>query len=187
MRRVEYDGKKVHIKYDISENGETVRSIDLKSKEKPLPVFERALKKLAGHAGIMMEMPTSYAVGLQARGVTFTWTKDILGATITVHKKLDSSHSPQVFHTVHKPSEPYNEKETGPAARLALLSTACVEALEDVIKEAENYIEGDRAQGDLFAAGKAKEQVDDGNPKRKASPKRSGPAKKKPKRAGFVR
>lgn len=78
------------------------------------------------------------------KGVSLSYSgdNDVMGATISCQKRLNSSNSPLMINTPHKFAEKHSE---GMNAEF-LLSGGCVEALEALIEQAEKYLDGERAQ-----------------------------------------
>jgi hypothetical protein len=83
---------------------------------------------------------------LTVRGVTITWTNDIMGACITALKALKGANAPLVLNTPHLPSEPYSEGGSPDF----LLPEETAENIGALLNEAEAYIRGERAQGSLL-------------------------------------
>ena len=80
------------------------------------------------------------------RSVSFSWSLDIMGASICLLVALDHADQTLVLNTPHKPSQPYSG-ETGHT-----LPEGMVEKLERLHVLVERYIDGDRVrqQTDLF-------------------------------------
>jgi hypothetical protein len=91
------------------------------------------------------------------RSVAFSWTLDIMGASICLLVKLDHSDAPLVLNTPHKPSQAYSE--SGGHTLGASLVTK-LEALHVLI---ERYIDGDRfrEQVDMFEDQEEERQLSD--------------------------
>lgn len=85
-------------------------------------------------------------IDTRVRSVSFSWSLDIMGASICLLVALDHADQPLVLNTPHKPSQPYSG-ETGHA-----LPEAMVEKLTRLHVLVERYIDGDRVrqQTDLF-------------------------------------
>lgn len=114
------------------------------------PAFYAALKKLATHVIEMCELPESYSDRITVRGVSFSYggENEVMGATISAGMELKYSHPNLNLNTPHKASAMYNENT--PDDEMQLLSGDCVDDLENLQKECEAYIKGDRAQESLF-------------------------------------
>lgn len=112
------------------------------------PEFHDALKVLAQDVIEMCELPDNYLEKITVKGVSFSWSQDIMGAVIVASMKLDKSHQSLNLNTPHKASEMYNPDT--PEDEKQLLSSECYERLEVLLQESELYIQGERAQGTLF-------------------------------------
>lgn len=117
--------------------------------EKARPEFYDAMKNLAPHVIEMCELPDDYLPRIDVKGVSFSYggDKEVMGATISAAMKLNDSYCDLNLNTPHKASDSYSE---GPADEMQLLSDDCIHALNLLCKEAQLYIDGDRAQGKLF-------------------------------------
>lgn len=147
VSRVSCDGKRVIVRYNEGDN-----EFEVSSKDKPLPEFLASLQALGKHVGKICELPAEYTADLVVRGVTVTYTKDAIGAVITAAKKVTTSNSPFMIHTPHT-SEAKGEKQDGP-----VLGAKTVEALETLATQALAYVDGKRAQGELFAPAEPKKK-----------------------------
>jgi hypothetical protein len=110
----------------------------------PLPSLHAALQALKPHFLQIMELDEDYGEGMDVLGVTLKWKVDsetgdrrIKSATISVKKKLH-----EITNDVVPISTPHTESG---------LSDACRDAIEALCEEAERFVDGDRAQGDLFS------------------------------------
>jgi len=145
ITKVKYDGSKVQVAWEedtpIGKN-----EFFLKCSDAPRADFSVALQLLKKYVTQIIEIPeenqNKWIENLEIRGVSFSWTNNVMGAVITALKTLEKSNSPLVINTPHKTAEPYS-----PGGDVGnLLSEECVDALKDVIFEAEEYIGGKRAQ-----------------------------------------
>lgn len=123
------------------------------SSERAKPDFYNAIKKLAPHVIELCELPEDYLDRIMVRGVSFSYggMEEVMGATISAAMKLDRSNCDLNLNTPHKPSAPYNPEQEEPMDDQCL-SDQCIACLENLCFEAEDYIDGDRAQINLFAA-----------------------------------
>lgn len=117
--------------------------------EKGEPGLYVALSDLAQDVLEMCEQPESYLDRITVKSVSFSYggEKEVMGATISASMKLEYSNCPLNLNTPHKASESYNE---GEADVKQLLSGDCVERLWKLQELAERYVDGIRAQGNLF-------------------------------------
>lgn len=122
------------------------------SSEEAMPSFYNALKALGIHTVNLCELPESYVKRVEMRSVTYTYKgeDEIMGATMSAVMNLDHSNSVLALNTPHKPSIPYDPNAVEPYGDKCL-TEACVDALWVLEREAQAYINGERAQIDLFA------------------------------------
>lgn len=151
ISKIKYDGKRVKIAYEVQVGEGEPDSYTLDCADDPKASFKEALCALAAHVAAALDMPHAWADDLNVRGVSLSWSHDIMGACITALKPVSGRQSPWVINTPHAPSEPYSE--TG--GEEYTLSPELVEALSALIDEAAAYIDGKRAQGNLFSATEA--------------------------------
>jgi len=147
---VKQKGEEIQIQYETKRQvgeDEEVTLTTLTSKDKPRPEFDQALHRLIPHVIDICELPKPYKQGMEISGVSYSYGGDdeTMGATITALKTLAATNAPLVLNTPHKPSAPYSEG----ADKSNCLTGEAVEHLEGVIIEAEKFINGDRAQGEL--------------------------------------
>ena len=118
--------------------------------EKALPSFYAAIQALAPHVIEMCELPQDYAERIIIRGVSVSYggEAEVMGATITAQMALMKSNCPLSLNTPHKASDSYSG---GDADLNQLLSRDCIMALRTLYAECDRYIDGERAQGKLFA------------------------------------
>lgn len=143
--KVKYDAKEcktiIHYQRESNKSEEMLDEYKIVSWDDPLVSFFNALKKLKGHVYAICEIEGDED-DLEIKGVSFSWTQGIMGATITACKTLKTSRSPLVLNTPHLPTEPYSEKDVD----APVLSRDCVDALQSLLAEAEKYINGQRQQ-----------------------------------------
>jgi hypothetical protein len=118
--------------------------------EEARPEFYQMMKRMAVHVVEMCELPDNYLSRIQVKGVSFSFSgeKDVMGATISAQMKLENSYNCLNLNTPHKASDSYSDV---PADPMQLLSGDCIDDLEKLAGECEVYINGERAQGKLFA------------------------------------
>lgn len=142
----------IFIKYEYDNNA-YVDTVTIESHDEPHADLPRALQAFADHVATLVEFPMEYREGIEVIGVTWTWSNDIRGCVITARKDLEGSNAPLIINTPNFTEEPYNEDdETG----MNLLASQQIEALDRLEKEVFAFVDGKRAQGDLF--------YDDGDP-----------------------
>jgi hypothetical protein len=119
--------------------------------EKARPELYTALAAMAEFVLDMCELPETYLDRIAIRGVTYSYggDNDTMGAVISASMKLEESYQALNLVTPHKASAMYCPET--PDDDKQLLTGDCVKALEELRIECEKYIQGDRAQGSLFA------------------------------------
>lgn len=144
---------KVHIEYKVprtTESGEDFDQFTLDCVDKPLPALELAMLNLRKHVLDICEMPMddTEVMKVKVKGVSFSYSgdNDVMGATITASKTLARSNAPLMINTPHKFDQPHNENQ----GTEMCLSDYCISALEEVIEQAEKYLDGERAQLEMF-------------------------------------
>ena len=145
------DTGKVRLHFDLPQ-GEGYDRHEVLYKDAPLPELQKSLDTLAIHVAEICELPKEYAENMVIIGITLSHSKtNIMGCTITAKKTLANKRV-VLINSPHLPEEPYSE--TGDQS--AVLSVKCVKGIKLVIKQAESYRTGNRAQADMFN-GKKKE------------------------------
>ncbi len=143
IMKVKHRKAKVHIEW-ARRTDQGWDEFSMTCNEAPRGEFVRALQALDTHVAEICEFPESYDAGIVPIGVSFSWANDVMGATITATKALKYSQSPLLVNTPHKPSAPYSGDDYD-----SCLTDETVEALETLMSEAEAYLGGERAQGEL--------------------------------------
>ena len=144
---------KVHIEYKVprtTESGQDFDQFTLDCVDKPLPALELAMLNLRKHVLDICEMPVddTEVMKVKVRGVSFSYSgdDDVMGATITASKILARSNAPLMINTPHKFDQPHNENQ----GTEMLLSDDCVNVLVELLEQAEKYLDGERAQIEMF-------------------------------------
>lgn len=156
---------KVHIEYQVPRTVETGQDFDqftLNCVDKPLPALELAMLNLRKHVLDICEMPIddTEVMKVKVKGVSFSYSgdDDIMGATITASKTLARSNAPLMINTPHKFDQTHNENQSTEM----LLSDDCISVLVELLEQAEKYLDGERAQLEMFNQDSVK-AVDTGN------------------------
>jgi len=141
IKKIKIEDSKVFIEYQIVRPEGKSENYTLETTDKPLESFRKALQGLVGYIGEICELPDHYCNSIKVRGVSFSYggEKNVLGATITGLKSLNTANSPLTINTPHLPSEPYS-----PGSETYTLPSECYYQLLDVQEEAVKFIEGDR-------------------------------------------
>ena len=142
--KIKWSGDTVYIEWsEAMPAGPNKYALD--AVQRALPEFYQKFGSLVDHVVEILELPLSYATGIEARGVHFNYKKDVMGVVITIVKRLPGSKKIFVINTPHCPETPY-----GPGKEFAgCLSTECAQVLKELQLEAELYIQGKRAQLEL--------------------------------------
>lgn len=151
INKISYVGEKVSIDYSEKKNDNKFEDRIIQSNEKPLPSFLNALLKLRVFVLRMLEMPDkdSEIVRIHVQSVNFTFTtkRNVMGVVISATRSLLHSTASQPLKTPHKIVEPYKEGEIG--NKKMLMDPVCVEYINELIEEAEKYVNGERAQEEM--------------------------------------
>jgi hypothetical protein len=125
----------------------------LTSGDSPRPEMQKALNALAEDVVKLCEIPNKGSEDVAVTGVTFSYggDKEVMGACIIAQIRLKNSYQPLNVITPHKASESYSDYEDP----MQILDFETVNRLKNVIEEALRYVNGDRAQQNLFAGEKA--------------------------------
>jgi hypothetical protein len=144
VTKVKWDLKKVRIEYErIRPEGDPDEFV-IGCGDEPSRAFKDALAALRIDLNTICQFDPPLDVTI--RGVSFSWTDDIMGACITALKSLTTANSPLVLTTPHVPEKPYGETGGGPT-----MPAGMAERLERLIDEARRYILGGaREQARLF-------------------------------------
>ena len=148
ITKVKSTGDKVHIEYEQLSDSGLPDEYSITCNQKAKPEFYLALNELAKHVLHICDLPKEYAEDLSVIGVSFSYRDEIMGAVISARKMLLDCDSPLFLNTPHMP-----EKAYGKTAGNKLLPQKTVEALDELIQEAEAYVNGDRAQLKLALEG----------------------------------
>ena len=135
--KIKYNKDKVELKYHIEQDEYKISSFD-----KPRPEFQQAMQKLVVSVVDICEFPEMYGESIDIISVSLSYSSGIMGATITALKALDTSYAPLVLNTPHLPTQDYS----GNNPNAPLLPENAIKAIENLIEEAELYLQGKRSQ-----------------------------------------
>lgn len=151
---------KVGVKGDevivIMETNEGSREKETRFKDvrQPHPDFRAALDRLEEYIRDILGLGSvTWERAIKVTGVSYSHSEStgVEGAVVIFQASLeDRCTSPFCGNTPHLPFAQYNEDGNAP-----IMPGYAVEAVELVRKEAQKYLEGKGAQGDLFVDGKA--------------------------------
>lgn len=146
IKKVKLDGKdyRVLIKY-VNSKGTHESKFD----EDPTPEFKDAMDDLRDHLIEWIEITDGLSTSkVTIRGVSFSDSNGIMGACITGLISLTDSNSPLCINTPHKSEMPYSEGGDDSVC----LTSRCTDALKKVMDQCKAYLDGKRAQQELFDA-----------------------------------
>ena len=149
FQKIKYSKGKVKIEYELRNKAKNDwDQFSLACLDEPKPEFQVVLQDLSEDVIEMCELPEDYRKRIAVIGVSFSYggEGEVMGATIISQMALNHSNVNLNLNTPHKPSEPYSEG--GDASQC--LSEDCIERLTYLMSEAEDYANGNRAQGELF-------------------------------------
>lgn len=150
IRKAKLDGSRVEITAIETWGVSNEREWTLRCSEDPDPAFPASLKALPDEIRKLLDLPETWAAGaLKVISVSFSWseTTEVAGASICCRADLECATSPLIFNTPHLPYAQYSEGGTQP-----IMPDDLRELLDEVERQAERYLDGERAQADLFAA-----------------------------------
>lgn len=117
---------------------------EVTSTETPEPEFRNALAALGPHVGRLLELPPDY--GLEVAGISLRYgDDDRYGVVVTAVKEVEGSTSPFVINSPTTKSPDVDD--TRPQ-----MSEAFGKAVDEVLALAARFVDGKRAQGELFDA-----------------------------------
>ena len=157
IRKCKYKNKKMKIEYEKKNAAGGYDYFTMVCEDEPRPEYERAIEKLNPFVTELCELPGELNSRITVRSVSFSFGGDagIMGAVLSATMTLKKSNGVLMLNTPHKPSAHYNPMPMASGDDSALLPDRCVDILKTLQEECAKYVEGDRAQGDMFK-GKAK-------------------------------
>ncbi len=114
--------------------------------ERARPEFYETMQALAAHLLEVCEITTTNPVEVNGVSLAYGGEAETMMVTLTAKIKLENSTTPLCINTPCKPCGLLHENDTGEN----VLYADAVDAIQEVINEAETYLDGDRAQGELF-------------------------------------
>lgn len=127
----------------------TERETTIKSWEDPHEDLRKAVSDLEVHVRDILELPATWAEGsVKITGVSFSKSEDtgVVGAVMTAQAGIEASDAPFTFNTPHLPFAQYSPTGNSPT-----MPNRAIEALEKVQEEALAFLNGKRAQMDMFS------------------------------------
>lgn len=139
--KVKYDGSKMRLEYEVTRpRGGEPDELAYASADRPLPSFVDALQALVPDVCAICEFPSSEHPKFTVRGVSLSWTDDVMGACITALRALMTADAPLIINSPFLPEKPRSSDPSG-----YRLPVGTVRRLRELLAEAERYLDGDRA------------------------------------------
>ncbi len=140
IQKVKYKKGKVEIHY-LYKREDKETELVLRSDEEPIEDFKRALEDLREFVVEICELGNVSLEKIDVTGVSFSWSgeEEAMGATIIAQRSLQYSNAPLNLVTPHK-----IENISGNIDPLQEMNPEMKDALEELIAQAKNYIDGDR-------------------------------------------
>lgn len=142
--KIQPDGKVFLAYFEEKESG-LYDEATLESPDQPNPSFPNALMRLRKGILELCELPTDdeQITSIEVRGLSISHSDKVgMGITLSALKKLKYSDQPLCLNTPHKYEDGDDPKRIMPS----WIFNECLV----VIEEAQAYLEGDRAQLDMF-------------------------------------
>lgn len=149
--KIKFDGVTVELHYE--EGNGYADKYTMKCNELPRPDMVLAFDELREEARLLCELPEDYLRRIDVRSVSLNYggKNETMGATITARMKLEYSNAPLNLNTPNKPVEPYSDGNyDDEVLEKMCLRSKCVDKLYALIEAANYYVDGQRAQGNLF-------------------------------------
>ncbi len=140
------DGQ-LHVELEGMEN-DVERKMSLKSLDGFHPDLQAAFDALCPSVREILEWPSNlYPDSLRVTGVSWSFSEGtgVEGAVLVCQAALEGCTSPFCFNTPHLPFEQYTEDGNAP-----LMPDGAQDALGELRREVQRYIDGKRAQLNLF-------------------------------------
>lgn len=153
IRKVKLAGDNITIRGEQkTPDSLSIRRVEVESDEEARPEFYTAMRDLIRPALTMLDAPINWQADAKISGVSITYEEDRgMGAVVTVLVPLACAPSPLVVNTPYLPSEDPN------GVGAPVLPSDLRRAIERVIIEAALYLDGERAQVDMFRGAKGDE------------------------------
>ena len=140
IRKVRLKRRVVLIDYENEGEHHTISSRD-----NPLPSFVKSVENLATLVLDLVHLPSDYIHGLSPQGITLVSRQGTELVAVVATKELNDCSSPfNITTPLRFLSVPEEEGTYSPP-----LKDAQVDLINEVVREAKNYVGGQRAQGQL--------------------------------------
>jgi len=149
FNKIKYTKGKVMLEWEVPNKTGDYDQYTMSCSDEPKIEFRAALSALAEDLVAMCELPEEYITRVVMSGISLSYggEKEVPGATLIGQMVLHNSNVPLNLISPHKIEEFYSE-EGDPKQ---LLDDDCIDRIHELIKEAEAFCNGDRAQGQLFS------------------------------------
>ncbi len=139
--KIRYDGSNVELTWEEAD-GEETRTTKLFSTDPPKKPFQEALNAFLPNVLELLELSEQYGQDMSVRSVSVQHKRGgSEGLVVSCVKSLPETNAPFVLHT------PYLLLLEDEADSVV---ASMDEALSDLRQQAQRYLDGDRAQGNLF-------------------------------------
>lgn len=163
------NGKHVQIHWisrkKTASEAEEQHNHQLECPEKPRPAFEKVLQAFLPFLLQIIGAPADWSDNTKVTGISLNKEEDRRrGIVITAVRKCPYGNAPIAINTPHLRESLDPAKENGPS----FLLEGMAELIDEMCDEAQAYLDGDRAQGELFGddAGGKKKKGKGGQPER---------------------
>jgi hypothetical protein len=142
---------KITLEYQKKKGDDSVDEFAFSSFDKPLPGFDLAMLALRKYVLQICEYPVNddFLTRVTVTGVSFSYggNEDVMGATLIAQLALKECNAPLNLNTPHLAEDFYSENG---GSEKQLMPVNMASDLDKLIDEAERYLQGERAQGELF-------------------------------------
>lgn len=152
--KIKFNGEKVSLSWTEKKSGGTEIEHNLHSAQMPSPDLPAALKAFDKFVEELIEVPRDWMATLKVTGLSINEEEDgRSGLVITCLKKVGAANGPLVLNTPHL-RQPLKLGEEGPG----FFMDGMEGAIESADRAATGYVDGKRAQRNLFDAFVAREK-----------------------------
>lgn len=142
---------RVTLEYQKKKADQTLDEFHFSSFDKPLPEFDTALLNLRKYVMQICEYPVDddFITRTTVTGVSFSYggDADVMGATLIAQLVLKDCNAPLNLNTPHLAEDFYSASG---GSDKQLMPDKMATDLYKLMTEAERYLYGERAQGELF-------------------------------------
>ncbi|MDZ7711738.1 MAG: hypothetical protein U5L06_00795 [Rhodovibrio sp.] len=149
VTKVKHAKGDVEIRWTAEEGLSSTRETKLKCTDTPRNSFSEVFQGFKPLAGRLLELPESWLDEASVIGVSINHESDERrGLVVTLQRSVESANSPVTLNTPH-----VREQLPGDDDNQPWMDGDLVEQIEQMDREAQAYVNGDRQQGDMFAGG----------------------------------